>query len=69
MEKTSHHVSMEDGSSDDSSLSNADVHEYLSKLPSEDAADLEMYLKFLNEVLKDTALTNRRTNQSKLRLL
>jgi hypothetical protein len=32
--------------------------------------DMEgMYLQLLNEILKEKALTNRRTNQSKLRLL
>ena len=40
-----------------------------SENPDEDEDMEGMYLQLLNELLKEKALTNRRTNQSKLRLL
>ena len=58
---------MEDETSNNSSQGNSE--QLPAELPAEDTDNLEMYLRFLNEVLKDNALTNRRTNQSKLRLL
>ena len=40
-----------------------------SKPATEDDQMEDVYLQLLNEILKEKALTNRRTNQSKLRLL
>ena len=40
-----------------------------SKQATEDNQMEDVYLQLLNEILKEKALTNRRTNQSKLRLL
>ena len=50
----------------------AEEQELLSKVAESQNEDDDMegmYLQLLNEILKEKALTNRRTNQSKLRLL
>ena len=48
------------------------LHPKLAQLEGDGLEDDEMegmYLRLLNEILKEKALSNRRTNQSKLRLL
>ena len=62
-------VSVEDVESLDPFQEEFGGRDFPYKPATEDDQMEHMYLQLLNEILKEKALTNRRTNQSKLRLL